>query len=133
MLGILTELDEKPLRVMGDSSLSMDIEDMNKKLQQWPDDNICSMHDIQMKTTIAHQKLSDMDVMDRFMSDGQQPYNMQESKAKRNNILQRLYVNLHYVSRGSLFIMAHKRKILSYTHCSFYRSCILPIHLLLDL
>ena len=51
MLGILTELDEKPLRVMGDSSLSMDIEDMNKKLQQWPDDNICSMHDIQMKTT----------------------------------------------------------------------------------
>ena len=67
------------------------------------------MHDNQMKTTFALQKISDMDVMDAVLqrkSDGQ-PYNVQESVTKRNkesitkrnNTLQRLYVNLAYVSR----------------------------------
>ena len=57
MLGILTKLEEKPLRDMGDSTLSTDIAAANTRLQQLPDDCICDMQENQMKKSIALNKL----------------------------------------------------------------------------
>ena len=57
MLGILTKLEEAPLRDMGDSTLSTDIAAMNMRLQQLPDDCICNMQENQMKRSIALNKL----------------------------------------------------------------------------
>ena len=57
MLGILTKLEEAPLRDMGDSTLSTDIAAMNVGLQQLPDDCICDMQENQMKRSIALNKL----------------------------------------------------------------------------
>ena len=57
MLGILAKLDEKPLRDMGDSTLSTDIAVMNVGLQQLSDDCICNMQENQMRKSIALNKL----------------------------------------------------------------------------
>ena len=57
MLGILTKLDEKPLRDIEDSTLSKDIAVMNKKLQTLPDVSICNMPENQIKKSIALNKL----------------------------------------------------------------------------
>ena len=57
MLGILAKLDEKPLRDMGDSTLSIDIAAMNVRLQQLPDDGICDMQENQMKRVASIHKL----------------------------------------------------------------------------
>jgi len=57
MLGILAKLEEKPLRDMGDSTLSTDIAATNVRLQQLTDDCICNMQENQMKRSIALNKL----------------------------------------------------------------------------
>ena len=57
MLGILTKLEEAPLRDMGDSTLSTDIAAMNEILQYLQDDCICNMQENQMKRCIALNKL----------------------------------------------------------------------------
>ena len=57
MLGILTKLEEAPLRDMGDSTLSTDIAAMNVRLQQLPDDCICDMQENQMKRIVILQQL----------------------------------------------------------------------------
>ena len=57
MLGILTKLEEAPLRDMGDSSLITDIAATNVRLQQLTDDCICNMQENQMKRSIALNKL----------------------------------------------------------------------------
>ena len=57
IMEILAKLDEKPLRDMGDSTLSTDIAAMNVGLQQLPDDCICDMQENQMKRSIALNKL----------------------------------------------------------------------------
>ena len=54
---ILAKLDEKPLRDMGDSTLSTDIAAMNVRLQQLSDDCICDMQENQMKRSITLNKL----------------------------------------------------------------------------
>ena len=57
MLGILTKLEEAPLRDMGDSTLSTDIAAMNVRLQQLPDDCIFNTQENQMKRSITLNKL----------------------------------------------------------------------------
>jgi hypothetical protein len=57
MFRILAKLDEKPLRDMGDSTLSIDIAAMNVRLQQLPDDCICNMQENQMKRVVSIHKL----------------------------------------------------------------------------
>ena len=57
MFRILAKLDEKPLRDMGDSTLSTNIAAMNVGLQQLPDDCICDMQENQMKRSITLNKL----------------------------------------------------------------------------
>jgi len=57
IMEILAKLDEKPLRDMGDSTLSTDIAAINVGLQQLPDDCICDMQENQMKRSITLNKL----------------------------------------------------------------------------
>jgi hypothetical protein len=57
MMEILAKLDEKPLREVGDSTLSTDIAAMNVRLQQLPDDCICNMQENQMKRIVILQQL----------------------------------------------------------------------------
>ena len=54
---ILAKLDEKPLRDMGDSTLSTDIAATNVRLQQLTDDCICNMQENHMKRSITLNKL----------------------------------------------------------------------------
>jgi hypothetical protein len=56
-MGILDKLDEKPLRDIGDSTLSIDIAAMNEILQQLTDDCICNMQENQTKRSITLNKL----------------------------------------------------------------------------
>ena len=57
MLVIFAKLDEKPLRGMGDSTLSTDIAAMNVRLQQLSDVCIFNMQENQIKKNIALNKL----------------------------------------------------------------------------
>jgi hypothetical protein len=57
MLGILAKLDEKPLRDMGDSTLSTDIAATNVRLQQLSDVCIFNTQENQMKKSITLNKL----------------------------------------------------------------------------
>ena len=57
MLGILTKLEEAPLRDLGDSTLSTDIAAMNVRLQQLSDVCIFNMQENQMKKSITLNKL----------------------------------------------------------------------------
>ena len=57
IMEILAKLDEKPLRDIGDSTLSIDIAAMNEILQQLTDDCICDMQENQMKRSITLNKL----------------------------------------------------------------------------
>ena len=57
MLRILAKLDEKPLRDMGDSTLSTDIAATNVRLQQLSDVCIFNMQENQMKKNSALNKL----------------------------------------------------------------------------
>jgi hypothetical protein len=57
IMEILAKLEEKPLREVGDSALSIDIAATNVRLQQLTDDYICNMQENQMKRSIALNKL----------------------------------------------------------------------------
>ena len=57
MMEILAKLDGKPLREVGDSTLSTDIAAMNENLQQLQDDCICNTQENQMKRSITLNKL----------------------------------------------------------------------------
>ena len=57
MLRILAKLDEKPLRDMGDSTLSTDIVAMNVRLQTLTDEYFCNMQDNQAKRAVLIHKL----------------------------------------------------------------------------
>ena len=52
-MGILDILDEKLLRDIGDSTLSIDIAAMNRKLRTLTDDYICNMQDNQTKRVVS--------------------------------------------------------------------------------
>ena len=54
---ILDKLDEKPLREVGDSVLITEMNVMNMRLQQLPDDCICNTQENQMKKSITLNKL----------------------------------------------------------------------------
>ena len=53
IMGILDMLDEKLLRDIGDSTLSIDIAAMNRKLRTLTDDYICNMQDNQTKRVVS--------------------------------------------------------------------------------
>ena len=57
IMGILDILDEKLLRDIGDSTLSIDIAAMNRKLRTLTDDYICNMQDNQTKRVVSILKL----------------------------------------------------------------------------
>jgi hypothetical protein len=59
MLRLLSEIQEKPLREIGDNTLIADIDDMNLKLRQYTDDYICNinMQENQIKRTVILQQL----------------------------------------------------------------------------
>jgi hypothetical protein len=57
MLEILAKLEEKPLRDMGDITLSTDIDVMNMRLQPLSDDYFCNMQENQMKRSITLNKV----------------------------------------------------------------------------
>jgi len=101
ILGILKRLKEQPLRKAGDSTLSADMDIMNRTLQQYTDEDIiCNMQENQMKISIALQKLSDVDIT-RNRKSNDSPNYMRGQQMKRNIILQDLYSKLaqilHYV------------------------------------
>jgi len=57
MMEILAKLEEKPLRDMGDNTLSTDIDVMNRNLQPLPDGYICNMQENQAKRAVSIHKL----------------------------------------------------------------------------
>ena len=59
MLRLLSEIQEKPLREIGDNTLMADIDGMNLKLRQYTDDYICNinMQENQIKRTVILQQL----------------------------------------------------------------------------
>ena len=57
MMEILAKLEEKPLRDMGDNTLSTDIDVMNRNMQTLPDDYICNMQENQAKRAVSIHKL----------------------------------------------------------------------------
>ena len=57
MMEILAKLEEKPLRDMGDNTLSTDVDVMNRNMQTLPDDYICNMQENQAKRAVSIHKL----------------------------------------------------------------------------
>ena len=60
ILGILDKAKEPPLRELGDSTLTADIETMDTNLNQWSDESICNMQGCERKRIAALLKLYDV-------------------------------------------------------------------------